>query len=54
LAKHTEAERMEHRESLFTLARKTLEKLGLTSVNNLKEANIFSKKTLKEFIEQEL
>lgn len=54
LSKHTEAERMEHRERLFALARKTLEKLGLKTVNNLKDANIFSKKTLKEFIEQEL
>ncbi len=54
LSKHTEAERMEHREKLFSLARNTLEKLGLITVNDLKEANIFSRKTLKEFIEQEL
>lgn len=54
LSQHTESERMKHREKLFALARHTLEKIGLSTVNDLKEANIFSKKTLKEYIDQEL
>jgi hypothetical protein len=52
LSKHTESERMKHRERLFALAKHTLENMGLSSVNDLKEANIFSKKTLKEYIDQ--
>ncbi len=38
------------KEKLFSLARLTLEKLGLYTVNDLKTACIFSKKTLKEFL----
>jgi hypothetical protein len=52
LSKHTESERMKHREKLFALAKQTLGKMGLSTVNDLKEAHIFSKKTLREYIEK--
>ena len=52
MEKHTEAERAEYREKLFTLARDTLDQVGLSTVGDLKNAFIFSKQTLQEYINQ--
>lgn len=45
-------EGMDNREQLFENARKNLEKIGLKTVKDLKQALITSKKSLKEYIEK--
>jgi hypothetical protein len=54
LAKHSEAERTRFREDLFAKVQANLEKIGLTTVADLKDAYIFSKKTLQEYIQDHL
>lgn len=49
---HSEKERADHREYLFQTAERHLEQLGLFTLSDLKQAKIFSKKGLKDFIEQ--
>lgn len=48
---HNEAERAEYREKLFALAKETLEQMGLSTVKDLKDAYIYSKKTLQEYVD---
>lgn len=48
---HTERERAEYREFLFSQAQANLAKLGLITVRNLKDRQIFSKQTLQEYIQ---
>lgn len=47
-----EKEWLQKRQEWFNLVQKNLEKLGIGLVRDLKNANIFSKKMLKEFIDQ--
>lgn len=47
-----ELERTNYREALFSEARENLKNLGLSTVADLKSAFIFSKKTLREFIQE--
>lgn len=47
-----EKEWLQKRQEWFNLVQKNLEKLGIGIVSDLKKANIFSKKMLKEFIIQ--
>lgn len=54
IEKHTENERVQYREKLFTEVQRNLEKIGLSTVNDLKRALIFSKKTFLEYVEQTL
>lgn len=49
---HSEQERIAHRDRLFALARENLEKLGLSTLGDLKKAQIFSKKALQEYISE--
>ena len=49
-ALHDESERMSHREKLFTAVDQNLQKLGLLTVKDLKNAEIYSKKSLIEYI----
>lgn len=46
----TEKERSEYREKLFNSVSSNLERLGLATVKDLKQAHIFSKKSLREYI----
>lgn len=48
---HTEQERIEHRDKLFSEVQTNLEKLRLKTVHDLKKAHIYSKKALVEFIQ---
>lgn len=48
---YKEEERIAHRRLLFQSARKELERLGLTTVSDLKKASIFSKRSLHEWIQ---
>lgn len=50
LNNYSEAERAQHREKLFAEAQKSLEDIGLSTVKDLKIENVFSKRTLQEFI----
>lgn len=50
LKSHTLKECQEHRHKLFSEARHQLEKLGLRTVKDLKQAFIFSHKALKQYI----
>ena len=54
MEQHTETERAAYREKLFNEVKKNLQKIGLFSVSDLKKAHIFSKKTLHEYIEENL
>jgi hypothetical protein len=54
LSKHSELERTHHREQLFTQAQNNLKHIGLATVSDLKNAYIFSKKTLREYIQEKL
>lgn len=47
-----ERERNEHREKLFNTVQFNLKKIGLASVKDLKQAHIFSKKTLLDYIKK--
>jgi hypothetical protein len=49
---YTERERQEYREQLFMQAESNLEKIGLKTLKDLKEAQIFSKKALLEYIRE--
>lgn len=49
---YSEQDRSDHREFLFTAAQRHLEELGLYTLSDLKQAKIYSKKALKEFIAQ--
>lgn len=49
---HTEKECNEYRENLFATAEQHLERLGLFTLCDLKQAKIYSKKALKDFILQ--
>lgn len=51
---HSERERTEYRANLFKEVQDTLHKLGLDTVKDLKNACIFSRKALKDFISQSL
>lgn len=52
LQKYSETERVLHREKLFKEAKENLEKIGLKTVLDLKNAYIFSKKTLQGYIQE--
>lgn len=52
LAKHSETERANYQERLFSDAQKNLKTIGLSTVSDLKNAYIFSKKTLREYIQE--
>ncbi len=54
LDKHTEAERVKYREDLFTQAQVNLSLIGLSTVKDLKDNFIFSKKSLQEFIQEKI
>ena len=54
LSKHSESERTRFREDLFAQAQENLEKIGLSTVSDLKKVFIFSKKTLQEYIQEQL
>lgn len=54
LQQHSEIERVEHRARLFSQAKKNLGQIGISTVKDLKNAYIFSKLTLKEYIEEQL
>lgn len=47
---YSEKERSNHREILFQTAEQHLEQLGLFTLSDLKQAKIYSKKALKDFI----
>ncbi|MFI5344561.1 MAG: hypothetical protein ACHQUC_10110, partial [Chlamydiales bacterium] len=49
---HSEKERFDHRQLLFSLVQQNLDKLSLTTVGDLKKFKIFSKRMLKDFIVQ--
>lgn len=50
-SKYSERERANYREKLFNLAQANLAKIGIATVKDLKNAQIFSKKTLYEYIQ---
>lgn len=54
LETHSEIERVRYREDLFTKAQNNLSLLGLTTVKDLKENFIFSRKSLQEFIQEKM
>lgn len=54
LDKHSETERVQYREELFTKAQENLAALGLISVKDLKTQYIFSKKSLQEYIQEKM
>lgn len=49
-AEHTEQDILNHRQQLFTAVQKSLDKLKLSSVKDLKNAKIFSKSLLEHYI----
>lgn len=49
---HSEKERFDHRQLMFSLVQQNLDKLSLITVGDLKKFKIFSKKMLKDFIAQ--
>lgn len=51
LKKHSEKDRSDFREKLFSTVLKNLEKIGLSKVKDLKKARIYSRDTLQEFIQ---
>lgn len=53
LSKHSEIKRARFREELFAQAKKNLEKIGLSTVSDLKKAYIFNKRTLREYIQEQ-
>jgi hypothetical protein len=54
LNKHSETERVQHRESLFAAAQENLSTIDLKTVKDLKRHYIFSKKTLVHYIKEKL
>ncbi|MGA8163894.1 MAG: hypothetical protein WB791_02580 [Waddliaceae bacterium] len=52
LETHSELERTQYREALFSQVKENLEKIGLSTVQDLKDAYIFSQKSLQEYIQQ--
>lgn len=48
----SEKERLKHRQEIFSLVQENLTKLGISKVKDLKKAQIFSKKMLKDYIAQ--
>jgi hypothetical protein len=51
-ASHSEHEILEQRRKLFIEANKELERLGLVTVKDLKNAGIFSKKSLEDYLQK--
>lgn len=54
LDNHSETDRVQYREELFSKAQQNLSTLGLTTVKDLKTQFIFSKKSLQEFIQEKM
>jgi len=51
-AKSSEKERNEYKKKLLQAVRQNLESMGLTTVRDLKNTYIFSKKTLREYVQE--
>lgn len=52
LNKHSEIERVHYREELFSKVKENLALIGLSTVKDLKDRYIFSKKSLQEYIQE--